>query len=354
MKISIDNYEAWLLDFLEGRLDAAQAALLRRFLDEHPELDVGGETELLSLPDEQAEPTRFFDNLKKTAGSIVPTAGYNASNFEEAFAAFHEGDLGEQEMEGLQRFIAENPSLAGELDLFGRLRVEPDTSVIFEQKSLLRRHRTIPMVFRWGVPAAAAAAIALMVMINPAGNGPANVDSSIGGTISQQPVAPEKHDQVVPSPAIAGNNMTPATEIQEKKHAGRNTGNRQKIRHRLIPVTPLQAIAVNNITGPVADMREITEGPRYYTSLYADICLRDRIRFQQEIDEQGGQTIYNDARQTAEKNRFDLWTLARLSVKGFNLLTNSDIEFSRASDENGNVTDFAIGGEAVRIAHSSK
>lgn len=39
MKITKANYEAWLLDFMEGRLSEGEEATLRAFLDQHPELD---------------------------------------------------------------------------------------------------------------------------------------------------------------------------------------------------------------------------------------------------------------------------------------------------------------------------
>lgn len=52
MKLSKHTYEAWLLDLWEGRLNAAEAALLKQFILDHPELgtweDLSGDLPVLS------------------------------------------------------------------------------------------------------------------------------------------------------------------------------------------------------------------------------------------------------------------------------------------------------------------
>lgn len=354
MKITENNYEAWLLDHLEGRLDAGQTALLRRFLNEHPELEADTSLELLSIApcDETAHST--FHHLRKPEGSVVPTASLDASNYEEAFAAFHEGDLDQQQEDGLRRFVAQNPVLANEFELFGKLTTEPDKSIVYPDKAALRRHKRVPLLVRWSIPVSVAAAIALIVMFYPSPRDPNGV-----GSANEPLVALNKAEvrKAIPAASMAPDRDNSAAvasasvprDLPAKPVAPAITPPREKIQ-----VTGLQSIAAKTVVPGQRVHRTLIEGSRYYTCLYADIRLRDQIQFQQEVEQQGLQTIYGDAKAEAGKNTFDLWTIARLGVKGFNYITKSDFEFTKARDDEGNVTDFAIGGEAIRVAHSSK
>ncbi len=53
MKITIDNYEAYVLDFLEGNLDAKEEVEFRRFLEEYPEVkeELAGIDQIIVVPD---------------------------------------------------------------------------------------------------------------------------------------------------------------------------------------------------------------------------------------------------------------------------------------------------------------
>ena len=74
MKITRENYEAWLLDHLEGRLSAEEEATLRAFLEEHPELDIDpnldAEDARLSPPKEA--PEAGFDFTELLAADEAP------------------------------------------------------------------------------------------------------------------------------------------------------------------------------------------------------------------------------------------------------------------------------------------
>lgn len=355
MKITENNYEAWLLDHLEGRLDGAQTALLMQFLREHPQLEADTSLELMSLAQPGDNFINAFHHLRKPEDSTIPTAGYNQSNYEEAFAAFYEGDLDQQRVDGLRHFVDQNPALAADFELFGKLRMEVDHNIVCPGKDALRRHKRVSLYVRWSIPVSvAAASVALFLLFNPQQRGTDNVGTDMGPVVAvQHPAA----GQGAPASSIStGSDDTTTTkaatvvsEIPAATVAAVSATPRESR-----PVPGLRSIAATEVAYQGPGKQKLIEGSRYYTCLYADIRLRDQIRFQQEVEEQGLQTIYGDAKANAGNNSFDLWSIARLGVKGFNYLTRSDIEFTKARDEEGNVTDFAIGGEAVRIAHSSK
>jgi hypothetical protein len=349
MKITIDNYEAWLLDHLEGRLNETQTALLTRFLAEHPELDAASDNHLPVLEPCHTSCEKGFAYLKQPADAVVSVAGFDASNYDEAFAAYHEGDLDQNGKVNLHRFVALNPVLSSEFNLYEQLKLIPEY-IPFPHKASLRRQRTIPLFVRWTVPAAAAAAVALLLLSTPSGHQLQVENPQELAATKPQPLINQPGDPDSKPAAHASNVVFPQESSVAMAHQ-----ETARLPHRepMLVVTSLKPLEASSVSAPIAH-REIEEGSRFYTCLYADIRLRDQLRFQQEVEEQGAQTIYGDAVAQARKNRFDLWTIARLGVKGFNFLTNSDIEFNKSCDEEGKVTDFAIGGESVRVAHSSK
>ena len=77
-----------------------------------------------------------------------------------------EGNLSQEQEKELNEFLAFHPELKAELDLFGATKLAPDTSVVFENKELLKKAvggRVITM-FSW-VKYSAAVAAAIMLFV---------------------------------------------------------------------------------------------------------------------------------------------------------------------------------------------
>ncbi|PKP26800.1 MAG: hypothetical protein CVU06_03295 [Bacteroidetes bacterium HGW-Bacteroidetes-22] len=351
MKITLNNFEAFLLDHLEGHLDAAQTTLLMSFLADHPELEVDLE---LSPVLSDAGITHHFvspEKLKKADSAVAATSSFNAENYESSFAAFYEGDFNAEKKAALYHFLNQNPQLKPEFEIYGKLRTEPDLSVVYPDKKSLKHHRVIPIYYiRWLAPGAVAAVIALFLLFNtnPANDSFSPIQSPLVA-IADQPATSDSKQPIT----VAHQQSVPSQVVRKTGVLSRSEMNAQPVKRSHEVIALLKPLKVNKIE--VADNQpyKLDEGSRYYTSLYTDIRLRDQIRFQEEIDAQANQTIYGDAKAIADKHKFDLWALARLGVKGFNFLTNSDVDFVKARNEKGEVTDYAIGGDAIRIAHSS-
>ncbi|MBK8583531.1 MAG: hypothetical protein IPL86_17510 [Flavobacteriales bacterium] len=104
MKLDKDTYEAWLLDRLEGRLSAAQEALLDAFLAEHPGLPVD-QTQLPNIDgDELHFPLK--DMLRK---AYPPTGEPDAARLDDFLVARLEKDLDAEQLKQLERFLYEHP-----------------------------------------------------------------------------------------------------------------------------------------------------------------------------------------------------------------------------------------------------
>ncbi|MBK8500208.1 MAG: hypothetical protein IPL52_15645 [Flavobacteriales bacterium] len=108
MKQRIDhsNYEAWLLDRLEGNLSPAGEKELDAFLAMHPELDPG-EGDLPAVNDLALR----LNTLDKEAlkRRLPPVAEVDARNVDDHLIARLENDLSKEQRDALQVFLTLNP-----------------------------------------------------------------------------------------------------------------------------------------------------------------------------------------------------------------------------------------------------
>lgn len=128
-RININNYEAFLLDYMEGRLDASEKEALLSFFIAHPELGDFNQLTGDDLPSLDAEPaTGNWNKLKKE---------FTAS--EEQILNFLEGDLNAQQKTAFEEELKKNNLLAAETEAFRKtyLKAEPET--VFDDKTLLHK-----------------------------------------------------------------------------------------------------------------------------------------------------------------------------------------------------------------------
>lgn len=125
MMITRNNYEAYMLDWMEGNLTEQQIAALLRFLDENPDLDATL-PEFLSLDDQahlsdQERSSLFFDSIHE-------------GNKDHFFTAYVEGELTKVQLDQLEMFLIDHPNFQKELDRFKLAVLIPDVSIIYSNK----------------------------------------------------------------------------------------------------------------------------------------------------------------------------------------------------------------------------
>ncbi len=137
MKERIDhtNYEAWLLDRLEGRLSPEQERELEGFLAANPEL-VPDEGPLPELDGSfNITPIPFKDELKKE----LPPKGVVAPwDLEDHLVARLEGDLSREQLLALEKFLYEHPEHAEDSRLYSFTRFQR-SAIHFPAKAGLQR-----------------------------------------------------------------------------------------------------------------------------------------------------------------------------------------------------------------------
>jgi hypothetical protein len=154
--INRHNYEAFLLDSIEGRLTAEQQLELDAFMALNPDLVL----DLEDLADVTFDPQQTFfqekASLKRTESDLVP---------EEQFIAYIEQQLSPEEKLDLEKSCDANPVLAKELNLYQSTIAVADTGIVFEDKeSLKRRSKVILFNYRTASFAAAASVVFLIML----------------------------------------------------------------------------------------------------------------------------------------------------------------------------------------------
>ncbi|NVN95276.1 MAG: hypothetical protein HXX18_08345 [Bacteroidetes bacterium] len=138
MNISKDNYEIYILDYYEGKLNESQSQELLAFVDAHPDVKAEFDAfENISLTEDTSIRFEFKECLKKEA--ISSSRMINVSNYQEFFIADSEGDLSILQKNQLEKFRLLHPNLNNEYHLFQLTKLSADKTIVFENKHQLKK-----------------------------------------------------------------------------------------------------------------------------------------------------------------------------------------------------------------------
>lgn len=145
MNINRNNYEVYMIDYLDGNLSADQVAELKLFLDKNP--DIKEEAEGIAPKiNKRQEDTVEFD--EKSALKQIDSSGeelINSTNCDTWFIAAVEGTLNKDELIRLDDYLKENPEKKNDFDLFMATKLEPEEHVTFENKNVLKANAVTPV-----------------------------------------------------------------------------------------------------------------------------------------------------------------------------------------------------------------
>ena len=354
MNISRENIEQYLLDYAEGRLSPARAGELLAFLSANPDLmplleqcDPGTnlDKDVITFPGK--------DNLKK---DIRPTANISAANADDWMIASIEGLLSQEEEEELTRFISLNPGLQYDMDKYRASRLTADTAITFPAKQRLRKKTPLlPLrLLAWTVPAAAAAVVMLFIAIRFFTGShveqPVDVtgmESYAGGTESLA----EGTESLPGEIQIEENQQI---ETQNTKHETRNkkqeTRNTKHSLAATITGTPSLSRIESRSTNPLLTSQStaVTDfspeekslsHPSAFTPKDQPLIARAATGFFSQVGNQIREILPANG---IPKPKFDLWSVAKAGVKGYNSMTDRDLELLVEKDEEGNVIYYAL------------
>lgn len=196
VEINISNYESYLLSYVDNELNDAEQAALEQFLQKHPHLRA--ELELLKgtrvVPDEQV----VFD-MKSALYRQSPAA--TVDDYESMMLSYVDGELSAEETARLKSWLKEHPEAHQEMALLQVVKLEPDKTIVFENKASLYRsnRKTIRMAPYWWGATAAAVLTGLLIWLLPAGH---HRDSQpIAGAVTHDAAKPAvRQPASVPAP----------------------------------------------------------------------------------------------------------------------------------------------------------
>ncbi len=196
MNITRDNYEAFIIDYLDGKLDPVQSAELINFLSQNPDLEEEfNEFENIRV-DSSKEMKPDKEKLKK-GFSDMPVI--NDENFDEFCIARFEGDLNENDETRLGEYLKEHPEKQKDLALYSKIHLAPDFNIIYTEKHSIKK--TSPFAGRknlllYASSIAAAILVFILLVYMPGKNREGMFEIRVAENITEKSISPEKgHDK---------------------------------------------------------------------------------------------------------------------------------------------------------------
>ncbi|MBL7940432.1 MAG: hypothetical protein JNL43_13815 [Flavobacteriales bacterium] len=134
--IDHSNYEAWLLDRLEGNLSPEQDRALDAFLLQHPELAAALD-ELPTVDGIEAQLSKLDkEALKRT---LPPIGLVSQATLDDQLIARSEGDLDQAQLDALRIYLLDHPEHARTERLYALTKLVPE-AVAYAAKKDIERH----------------------------------------------------------------------------------------------------------------------------------------------------------------------------------------------------------------------
>ncbi len=386
MKINRENYEVYFLDYLEGKLPPDLVDELLMFMDKNPDLkDEFEGLDTVALAPDQGIVFEDKNSLKKNG--ITSVGAINGTNYEHFFIAKHEGDLSTDESLLVERFLQKNPSLKKDYDLFGKTKLQPDTSIAFDRKQSLKKF-TIGAISRTALYRISSLAATLLILfglyllINQ--DKPSyKPENKLMAYRTAKPAKPVKATKVIKkqkpqyprtkSTTFKITNITshrgmlakaetkPATETSVPEE---NSG-----RMMLASTQPMNSLA-NQMFVLEKDFDDPDfEYRNYYTALYYDILMAEQIEYAQSLAAQEQRPnsplewahlqikkllSNKDPEDQKYSDKINLWDVADTGIKGFNKLIKKDFKVSRTTNDEGKTTGYDINGVDYKLPFSKQ
>lgn len=159
--IDISNYEAYVMDFLEGNLNEHLQAQFEAFLLKYP--DVAAEIEDLASDDFKFPEPQFAAMSNPPHIHINQVDGIGEDNYEELMAWSVDEDLDPSLATSMKSFVAQNPLLEKDYKLYQATKLASSQLLQFPEKSGLKK--PVPIYWQTTIVRSVAAAIILILGI---------------------------------------------------------------------------------------------------------------------------------------------------------------------------------------------
>jgi len=364
-KINRNNYEAWLLDQSEGRLNPRETRLLREFLLQHSDLD----------PEESSTggwhleaPELTFgakEHLKKSfpAAKDIPTR----ENFDMFSIARMEGDLTEGQEQAHEDLVAGDHRMKSEWENWQKARLQavairfPGKAGLLKKDPAVQHGRQRTMVAWIGLVSAAAAAVAVLLVLR---TGTPQLPDSLTGTRISQAESPETATEErsgagieAPSAEAAPPDIShpgsddptrtskPASlSIRKHQDPPELTGKERNAVKAVPPDSVNQARTGRTGYRPVdftmasLRMEDMAEAGAYDKISTLELPPMEARHDNLTLASLSQKGIRRASMDYLRDNEITLLDIASAGVNGFSRLTGAEVTFGIARDENGKLT----------------
>jgi hypothetical protein len=333
MKINANNYEAYFLDYIEGRLDELSITELKTFLSKNPQFNIENEQFDYLLPEKIEFSNKSF--LKKLE---FQTCEVNHNNFEEFCIAWFEQLLSKEKAKELFVYLDSNPQYYKVFHLYEKTYLK--APFIAWDKKILYRKKHSKVVYKsaafWF---SIAAGIAILIMVSSEIR---NKNSLVSNTLtSKYKVDLPSSSKVISSPiahTVVQNNKLYSVNEFKSNNLNHVNGINTLIKDSLKPerisfILPIELAAIksnNNDNIPIS-----------LNKVYDLSNNQQKIKLLVSI---GNFTkrITNFDRVKNRNGTLSLFKVALIGINGINQITNSHMKLTEKTDTSGNVKVFSF------------
>jgi hypothetical protein len=333
MIVTPDNYEAFYIDYLEGRLSKAEEADLLSFLKLHPQQSA----ECSNFAFVPLVPFSPVYKNKESLKKLQFDAKINAANVEDFCIAYHEGLLSEAKRRELQLLVQKDRHIETLLAEYSQTILKADSTVVFRHKQKLKKEKKSSLLWvGYGVAASLVIGVGLTFLLRnpslrnntvyhfPVSSNPANNPISF-----EQPL-PEAGTLVINIPESATPITDTLRENEPEQHA-----------------MPVMAQAVGSAF--IASIPKIPED-----SVQSETAMWENLASEPE---EGNPEVDSTQMTKEEKStrkgilavlrkqklsQISVYGLLRVGINGFGNLTSLKIHMDTQTDSTGRVTAYSI------------
>jgi hypothetical protein len=336
MTIHKGNIEAYLLDYLEGNLDALLTAELMAFLSENPEYEKW-------IPEYDGhiclEAGPVFEDKPFLKKDFKDVPLINEHNFDEFCIASAEGLLEEKDRTRLNEYIDIHPEKRRDFDVYGKLILQPDYLLVYSDKKGLKKREPVVIPLRFIYYAiGAAASIALLFLL-----------------VSRKPAEQVLSGKIPEKSTIDSNQKNKPVQKTTVREVSAKAMTSVPVRDQIIeePDTPKEEV-ISNVNNPDIQLLAAIE-PIRSAEISPEITEPGIHRVTRHTETP---VIYPESREIASVSeqtpvsiigsfvkKLNFWKAAEKAVTGFNYLTESRLSLVRTTDENGKFSSLSLESE---------
>lgn len=328
MKINRNNYEEFMLDYIEGNLDAENKRAFEIFLSDNEDIktELQGFENFSLTADEISFDEKYL--LKKTPIS----AEFGGNYFEEICIADLEKEITQEQKNDLSEILSKQPEKLSEYNSFQKTKLLAEEVNFPQKQKLHKKHVFLRKPFLYAVSSVAASILIAFSIFSLNSNNQNFANAKLAVNTHSNIENSRKTTQ--PKTETDENLSEKEIKFQDYSHknvAETNENNSQ---------TEQNFVAQNEV-----DLQKI---PQKTVRLTKDVnyemknCECKNQPSAQREKKLIDQTQEYITTQTQKIKKIDAWDVAQLAVNNYNNLTESELKLDAKFDENGNMQGLSI------------